>query len=121
LLAIFEEMKDAYLESGSANYCSIEAYNRNTKESESCIQTAFEYATVGISITSPEGRWLRINHKLCAILGYTKDKLMALTFQDITYPNDLKTDLDNTKRILGGEISAFSMEKRYIRKDGSVV
>lgn len=114
-------MKDTYLAPGSANHCSIQAHNRNTKESESRFQTAFEYATVGISIISPEGRWMRVNHKLCAILGYTQEELMVLTFQDITYPDDLEADLEQTRRMLSGEISVFSMEKRYIRKDGSVI
>lgn len=121
LLAVFEEMKNIYLEPGSANHCSTRAYNHNTKEGESRFQTAFEYATVGISIVSPEGRWLRVNRKLCAILGYTQDELMALTFRDVTYPDDLKKDSDNTRHLLGGEVSTFSMEKRYIRKDGGVI
>lgn len=92
----------------------------NVLESKSYFQTAFEQTTVGMSIVSPEGRWLYINHKLCTMLGYTQDELMARTFLDVTHPDDLKRDLDNTKRILSGEISAFSMEKRYIRKDSSI-
>ncbi|MCC6917241.1 PAS domain S-box protein [Nitrosomonas sp.] len=90
-------------------------------KSNSYFQAAFEQATVGIAIISLDGRWLCVNHKLCAMLGYTRDELMALTFQDVTHPDDLKADLDNTRRILGGEVSTFAMEKRYIRKDGSVI
>lgn len=89
-------------------------------ESKSCFQTAFEQTTVGMTIVSPEGRWLHINHRLCTMLGYTQDELMAQTFQDVTYPDDLESDLDNTRRVLSGKVSAFSMEKRYIRKNGSV-
>ncbi len=89
-------------------------------ESKLCFQTAFEQTTVGMTIVSPEGRWLHINRKLCAMLGYTRDELMTRTFQDVTYPDDLERDLDYTRSILSGEISAFSMEKRYVRKDGSI-
>lgn len=92
----------------------------DTLEGESHFQVAFEQASVGMTIVSPEGRWLHVNRKLCAMLGYTQDELMALTFQDVTYPDDLEADLDNTRLILSGEVSAFSMEKRYIRKNSSV-
>ena len=91
------------------------------RQSETRFQATFEQAAIGISIISLEGYWLRINHKLCAILGYSRDELMALTFQDVTYPDDLEADIDNVRRTLSGEITAYAMEKRYIRKDGRVI
>ncbi|MDV6348253.1 PAS domain S-box protein [Nitrosomonas sp. Is35] len=91
------------------------------RQSEARFQATFEQAAVGISIISLEGYWLRVNHKLCAILGYSQDELMALTFQDVTYPDDLEADINNVKRMLSGEIAAYAMEKRYIRKDGRVI
>ncbi|TXI37559.1 MAG: PAS domain S-box protein [Nitrosomonas sp.] len=91
------------------------------RQSEARFQATFEQAAVGISIISLDGYWLRVNHKLCAILGYSQDELMALTFQDITYPDDLEADLNHVKRALAGEIAAYAMEKRYIRKDGRVI
>ncbi|MER0215861.1 MAG: PAS domain S-box protein [Nitrosomonas sp.] len=91
------------------------------RQSEARFQATFEQAAVGISIISLEGYWLRVNHKLCAILGYSQDELMALTFQDVTYPDDLEADINNVKRMLNGEITAYAMEKRYIRKDGRVI
>lgn len=91
------------------------------RQSEARFQATFEQAAVGISIISLEGYWLRVNHKLCAILGYSQDELIALTFQDVTYPDDLEADINNVKRMLAGEITAYAMEKRYIRKDGRVI
>ena len=91
------------------------------QESETRFQVTFEQAAAGISIISLEGHWLRVNRKLCAILGYSQDELMALTFQDVTYPDDLEADLENVKRTLSGEIATYAMEKRYIRKDGRVI
>lgn len=97
------------------------AINEQLRASEMRFQIIFERAATGIAIVSPEGRWLRVNHKLCQIVGYRRDELMGLAFQDITHPDDLDTDLNYVQRVLAGEITTFSMEKRYIRKDSSVI
>ena len=76
---------------------------------------------MGIAHVGTDGRWLRVNDRLCAILGYPREELLRSTYQDITHPDDLKTDLDHVRRVLSGEIESYSMEKRYVRKDGSLV
>jgi len=76
---------------------------------------------MGVAHVSPEGRWLRANRKLCEIVGYSEAELLQLTFQEITHPDDLPEDLVLTEKLLRGELSSFSMEKRYIRKDKSAV
>ena len=68
-----------------------------------------------------DGRWLRINRKLCEIVGYPREELLRMTFQDITYPEDLDADLEHAKQLLEGQVQRYSMEKRYIRKGGSLV
>ncbi|MFH1115672.1 MAG: PAS domain S-box protein [Pseudomonadota bacterium] len=88
-------------------------------ESELRFRSTFEQAAVGICHVSPEGRFLRVNHKLCDILGYTQDELLGLTFQDVTHPDDLEADLEYVGQVLAQTIDTYSMEKRYIRKDGS--
>ena len=65
-----------------------------------------------------DGRWIRVNQRLCEILGYTQEELSGLTFQSITHPEDLQNDLDQLGRLLAGEVDTYSMEKRYFRKDG---
>lgn len=95
--------------------------NEQLHESEIRFQATFEQAAVGIALVSLEGRWLRVNQKLCEMVGYPHDELMALTFQDITYAEDLDTDLDYVRKMLAGEISTYSMEKRYIRKNSAVI
>ncbi|MBD1834624.1 PAS domain S-box protein [Cyanobacteria bacterium FACHB-472] len=90
-------------------------------ESEQRFRATFEQAAVGISHVGLDGRWLRVNQKLCEIVGYTREELLKLTFQDITHPEDLEADLALAHQLLTGEIKTYSMEKRYLRKDGSIV
>jgi PAS domain S-box-containing protein len=68
-----------------------------------------------------DGRWLRFNQKICEITGYSREELLKMNYQDITHPDDLETDLNYVRQLVAGEIPNFSMEKRYIRKDGSTV
>ncbi len=91
------------------------------RESEELNRSIFEQAAVGIAQVSPEGHLLTVNKRLCEILGYSRNELMQLTFQEITYPGDLDTDLDFVRQVLSGELKTYSMEKRYIRKDQSLI
>ena len=90
-------------------------------ESEQLYRSTFELAAVGVAHLAPDGRWLRVNQRVCEITGYSESELMQMCFQDITHPDDLAVDLAESQKILRGEQSSFSMEKRYIRKDGSIV
>jgi PAS domain S-box-containing protein len=89
--------------------------------SEERFRATFEQAAVGVAHVSPEGRYLRVNEKLCQITGYTREELLARTFQEITHPDDLPVALDQMRRLLAGEIRTFSQEKRCLCKAGSVV
>jgi PAS domain S-box-containing protein len=91
------------------------------RESEERFRATFDQAAVGIAHVGLQGRWLRVNHKLCEIVGYTREELAARTFQDITHPDDLEADLASLRQLLAGHISTYSMEKRYFHKDGSIV
>lgn len=89
--------------------------------SEQRFRATFEQAAVGFAHVAPDGRWLRVNEKLCRIVGYTRDELTARTFQDITHPEDLEADLEQLRRLLAGEIANYAIDKRYLRKDGTPV
>lgn len=89
-------------------------------ESQSELKATFEQAAVGIAHVSLYGKWLKINQKMCDITGYSMEELLALDFQTVTYPEDLENDLEQVKQLLSGEIDTYSMEKRYVRKNGTV-
>jgi PAS domain S-box-containing protein len=90
-------------------------------ESEELFRSTFENAAVGIAHVTTDGRWLRVNDKLCQILGYTREELSSKTFQEITHPDDVESNLQLLQRALAGEIQTYSMEKRYFRRDGSIM
>jgi len=81
----------------------------------------FEAAQIGIAHVGLDGSWLDVNKYLCQLLGYTKEELLALTFQDITYKNDLDIDLQYVQKLLDGKAESYHMEKRYIRKNGDII
>ncbi|MBS1530534.1 MAG: PAS domain S-box protein [Bacteroidetes bacterium] len=89
--------------------------------SEGKFHSAFEYSGTGMAIVSAEGKWMNINSRVSEMLGYSKQQLLNMTFQDITHPDDLNADLALLKRLHSGEINMYQMEKRYIHQDGYFV
>lgn len=88
------------------------------RQSEERFRLTFERAAVGMAHVAPDGRWLMVNEKLLEIVGYSREELLSLSFQEITHPEDLRSDLRCVERLLAGEIRTYSLEKRYLRKDG---
>ncbi|OQP56384.1 hypothetical protein A4R26_04245 [Niastella populi] len=91
------------------------------RESDERFRSTFENAAVGIAHVGLNGVWLKVNSRLCEIVGYSQEELLARTFQEITYPADLNADLQLVNDLLRGKIDTYSMEKRYIKKDGSSI
>lgn len=91
------------------------------RKSEERFRSTFEQAAVGMAHVNLDGRWLRVNQRLCEMVGYPCEELLQKTFQDITHPDDLETDLAYVRQVLTGEIQTYSMEKRYFRKDRSIL
>jgi two-component system sensor histidine kinase UhpB len=91
------------------------------QESEERFRATFEQAAVGIAHVAPEGGFLRLNRKFCEIVGYSPEEMLARTFQDITHPDDLDADLEQVRRLLAGEAEFYSIEKRYVRRNGEIV
>ena len=92
------------------------------QESEEKFRAIFEQAAVGVAVTSADtNEYIQINKKYCDIVGYPEEKLKSLTFRDITHPDDLQAELDKMRNLKDGQIQDFSMEKRYLHRDGSSV
>ncbi len=92
------------------------------RESEERFRGTFEQAAVGMSLAAPDGRWLKVNDRLCEIIGYSREELLSgLTCQGLTHPDDVPGQTKLTERLLAGEIDTYRMEKRYLRKNGTVV
>lgn len=82
---------------------------------------AFDYAPIGMALVSPTGQWIKVNHSLRQLMGYDETEFLKRTFQDYTHPEDLDADLQQMHQLLNGEISSYSMEKRYLHRDGHLI
>ncbi len=91
------------------------------RESENRFRAVFEQAAVGIGLCTLEGRFFRVNQKLCDIVGYTNAEMLERTFQQITPVKDRPQMREFAQHLLAGEIENYSLEHRYICKDGSLV
>lgn len=91
------------------------------KESEKLYKSIFELSGVGIAEVSPDGMFLMINEPFCKITGYSEEELKEKSFEDITYSEDIDVDLNYVNDLLTDKIDGYNIEKRYIRKNGSVV
>lgn len=104
-----------------ANISARKAAEAQLRASEERFRSAFDQAAVGMAHLDLEGRYVRVNNRLCEILGYPRADLLQKTFMEITHPDDLATDLEAMKQQIRREIDHHSMEKRYLRKDGSYI
>ncbi|MEO5377103.1 MAG: PAS domain S-box protein [Magnetococcus sp. DMHC-6] len=91
------------------------------KLSESYFRSAFENATHGMSLLSPDGRFLKVNQAFCDIVGYSDEELLNKDFQRLTHPDDLEIDLAYLRQTLAGTISNFHREKRLFHKNGQII
>lgn len=97
-----------------------EAY-QSVRDSEKRFRNILENAPIGMAVVSLEGKFTLVNHSLCELVGYEKDELEGMRFQDITFPDDLSADLSNIQQLLNGTSTSYQLEKRYLRKNGDIV
>jgi len=89
--------------------------------SEQHFRAYFDRAMVGMVSTSPGKEWLEVNDAMCEMLGYSREELMEMTWAELTHPDDLAANLIQYDRIRYGEINEYSIENRFVRKDGTIV
>lgn len=117
ILASEIQMREAAL----LGRAGAEQADRALGRSEARFQAVFEGVGSGLAIVAPDGRWLSVNRAMAAILGYSREELAHLTFQDVTVPEDLDADLALLEQLVAGQIDRYKLEKRYLRKDGRAI
>ena len=123
------ELKPWYNDNGTVGGVIIYTANitnrKKTEEqlriSEAAFRANFENAAVGMAFIDKSGKWLKVNSRLCEILGYSNNELLQKTFAEITHPDDIKLDFSLLKEIIQGKRSYYHMEKRYFTKDNTIV
>lgn len=90
-------------------------------DSEERFRTAFEDAPIGILLVGLDHKILRANKSICELLNYSEQELTALTFDDITHPEDLETDVRYAEQLFEGARNSYKLEKRYLKKNGETV
>jgi two-component system cell cycle sensor histidine kinase/response regulator CckA len=91
------------------------------RASEERFRRMFQHSAAGMVLVSPNSCFLQVNEAFCNMLGYTESELMGKTFQNVTLPEDRPVSGELTRRVISGETEMFHFEKRYLRKNGTVV
>jgi PAS domain S-box-containing protein len=94
---------------------------RRLQESEARFRSAFDASALGMALETVEGQFVSVNDRLAEILGYEKDELVGLDVRAVTHPHDVDKSYAELARLGAGDIDAYTIEKRYVRKDGSDV
>ena len=115
------EMSIAQAEQAEKYAKILEERSNALRESEERFRSAFAYAPIGIGLVSRHGKWLKVNHALCEILGYESDELLTMEFQAIMFPEDLGATLVKIHELMAGRIASCQMEQRYLHKTGRTV
>jgi PAS domain S-box-containing protein len=93
----------------------------SVRNSEAQFRAMFELASIGMAQANPQtGQWVRVNQKMCAITGYSAADMLQMRVSEITHPEDRAADWEAYQRVVRGEAPDYRLEKRYLRKDGTV-
>ena len=91
------------------------------RQSEARFKRYFELGLIGMVLSSPTKGTLDVNDEACKMLGYERDELLHMTWPQVTHPDDLRENVALANRLLAGKIDGYSMDKRFIRKDGKLI
>jgi PAS domain S-box-containing protein len=100
---------------------ALEQSRLHTLEQDQRLAATYEHAAIGISEIAPDGGFLRVNEAICAITGYSREDLLASKLFRFTHPDDADPDREGFRKQVAGELEFYSVEKRFIRKDGRVI
>jgi PAS domain S-box-containing protein len=106
---------------GSSDVSQRQGADTTLRVEEEPFRRYFDLGLIGMAMTSPSKGILEVNGELCRILGYEQNELLQKTWAEITHPDDLTADVSQFNRVLSGEIDGYTLDKRWIRKDGRVI
>ncbi|WP_165836236.1 PAS domain-containing sensor histidine kinase [Taibaiella soli] len=89
--------------------------------SEQKFNQAFQYSAIGMALVEMDGHCMEVNETFCKMLGYTAEELRSMTFHQFTHPDDLSEDVANMDKLVKGEFRSYTLEKRYIHKQGHFI
>lgn len=107
------------LDGGLSARC--ESLERQLRIQEEQFRGVFENSSIGMAIVSLRGQWIKVNNSLLRMLGYDRERLYKLRFQDITHPDDLDQDLERLEALVAGKVDGYQLEKRYFNSAGKIV
>ncbi|MFU8789882.1 MAG: PAS domain S-box protein [Methylobacter sp.] len=105
----------------SSDITELKQRERALQESQQRFQATFDFAAVGMTLVDLDGYFTQVNAALCNIVGYSEAELLQKTFQSITHPDDLDTDLAFVQELASGSRDSYQMEKRYFHKQGHII
>jgi PAS domain S-box-containing protein len=100
---------------------TVEAKTSQIRESEEKLRNAVADAAIGFAMNTPDGVYIDANPAYCRLTGYSLEELRGMTFSEVVHPDDAVSNMENARRMLGGEIDNYVVENRYRRKDGAAV
>jgi PAS domain S-box-containing protein len=128
LLSLSSQKRPA-VKRGSAQQAPVASSRKVVEEpgfdplsvSNEVLRLAFARSPSGMTISTLDGRWLWVNDAYCRMLGYESDELLRISHREVTHPDDVGGDHAFVAGALAGDRESLEREKRYVRKDGSVV
>ena len=115
------EMANAQAEQAESHAEVLEKQSVALRQSEERFRSAFDYAPIGIALVSPDGNWLKVNHALSEILGYSEEEFLDTDFQSMLHEDDLGNTLIKLHDLLSGKTPTCQLEQRYVHKTGKMV
>jgi two-component system cell cycle sensor histidine kinase/response regulator CckA len=103
------------------NVTAMVRARRALQESEGRFRSAFDESSVGMALTALDGSFVQVNNRLAEMLGYEKAELSKLNVRDVTHVDDINIDVESVGELRSGRQDSYQREKRYVRKDGSVM
>ena len=117
----FQDGKFANTRCFTTDVTGLYEAERARRESEERLAATYNAATVGIAETDEDGSFVRVNDTLCKITGYSEAELLSRRFRDVSHPEDVEQDISLYARQVAGELDNYSIQKRYLRRDGSEI